>query len=127
MEASSLYTHLILPEPTASVAGGRAGGSQRLLAVTADGTLLPGRAVHGPTMQQQQQAVIMEGSREGNAFDSGSSWSWVGSGDNNIQNAASQPSTAVGSFEIAGRDADATVLQLPAGNNSAMWALLELQ
>jgi hypothetical protein len=133
MEASSLYTHLILPEPTASVPGGRSGGSQRLLAVTADGALLPGGSVNAACGgmgraqsdvllfdEHEQPDVILEGSREGNAFDSSSSsWAWGGSGDNNIQTAGGQLSSSVGSFSLAGRDADATVLQLPAGTPDA--------
>jgi hypothetical protein len=131
MEASSLYTHLILPEPTASVPGNRAGGSQRLLAVTADGSLLPGGMVNAsftgmgraqsentPLVFDEHPGVIHEGSSEGNAVDSGGSWSWGGCGDNNIQ-MGGQLSSSVGSFALAGKDADATVLQLPMGSAAA--------
>ncbi|KAF6262258.1 hypothetical protein COO60DRAFT_1677084 [Scenedesmus sp. NREL 46B-D3] len=123
MEASSLYTHLILPEPSASLPG-RAGGSQRLLAVTADGSLLPGGAVGGlPCMARAQsrelQGAIPESSREGAACDSGSSWSWVGLADTRSQTDEPPPTTDVGSFALAGRDADATVLQLPVHGDAA--------
>jgi hypothetical protein len=68
--------------------------------------------------ENEHPDVILEGSRKGNAFDSSSSSScaWGGSGDNNIQTPGGQLSSSVGSFSLAGRDADATVLQLPAGS-----------
>jgi hypothetical protein len=134
MEASSLYTHLILPEPIASLPGSRAGGSQRLLAVTADGALLPGGMVNGSRAGMgraqsnlllfEQPGVIEEGSREGNVIDSGSSWSWRGSGESNSIQTSGQLSPSVGSFSFAGRDADAIVLQLPAADDDNVSAVI---
>ncbi|WIA35048.1 hypothetical protein OEZ86_003538 [Tetradesmus obliquus] len=126
MEASSLYTHLILPEPAASGPGCRAGGSRRLLAVTADGTLLPGGAVldsHQQQQQQRQQALITDPRHNRSSMDSNASWNWAGSADSNVQGGVAvvpHIPAAVGSFDItAGRDADAAVLQMPAGDNAA--------